>query len=90
MAEYSRKDIIVFTDNPRLKNAIGKQVYGDDSPTDLLTLANYGDPNIFCETLVGIHKHADSRPFETKFEGTSRHKHYDVIIIKKDEEKNDG
>ena len=85
MAEYTSKDEIFFGDDPRLKNAIGKQVYGADNPTNLLTLANYGNPDLFCETLVGIHKHADSRPFATKVEGT-RYKHYDVIIIKKEEE----
>ena len=84
MAEYTRKDEIFFGDDPRLENAIGKQVYGADNPTDLLTLANYGNPDLFCETLVGIHKHADSRPFATKVEGT-RYKDYDAIIIKKEE-----
>ena len=84
MAEYTRKDEIFFGDDPRLENAIGKQVSGADNPTDLLTLANYGNPDLFCETLVGIHKHADSRPFATKVEGT-RYKHYDAIIIKKEE-----
>ena len=83
MAEYTRKDMICFTDDLRLENAIGKKVYASDSPSDLLTLANYGNPDLFCETLVGIHKHADSRPFATKVEGT-RYKHYDAIIIKKE------
>ena len=84
MDEYTRKDEIFFTDDPRLKNAIGKKVYGANCPTDLLILANHGNPDLFCETLVGIHKHADSRPFATKIEGT-RYKHYDAIIIKKEE-----
>ena len=86
MAEYARTDEIFFTDDLRLDNAIEKKVYAADSPTDLLTLANYGNPDIFCETLVGIHKHADFRPFETKFEDTNRHKHYGAIIIKKDDD----
>ena len=42
MAEYTRKDIICFIDDPRLENAIGKQVYGENSLTTLLTLANHG------------------------------------------------
>lgn len=86
MDKYTRKDIICFTGDLRLDSAIGKKVYGDDNLTDLLTLANYGNPDIFCETLVGIHKHADFRPFETKFEETDRHKYYGAIIIKKDDD----
>ena len=84
MAEYTRKDIICFTDDPRLENAIGKKVYVADCPTILLILANDGNPDLFCETLVGIHKHVDSRPFATKGEGTG-YNHYDVIIINKEE-----
>ena len=86
MEKYTRKDIILFTDDPRLKNAIGKQVYGADCPTHLLSLANYGNSDIWCEPLAIINKYADSRPFVTKVEG-NEYKHYDVIILKKDEYK---
>ena len=37
---YTRKDIILFTEDPRLENAIGKKVYAADSPSSLLSLAN--------------------------------------------------
>ena len=84
MAEYTRKDEIFFTDDPRLKNAIGKQVYGADCPTHLLSLANYGNPDLWCETLDIIHKDDDSRPFVTKVEGFG-YKYYDAIIIKKED-----
>lgn len=84
MSEYTRKDIIFFTDDPRLKNAIGKQVYGADCPTHLLSFANYGNPDLWCETLATINKDADSRPFVTKVEG-NKYNHYDVIILKKNE-----
>ena len=83
MEKYTRKDIILFTDDPRLKNAIGKQVYGADCPTHLLSLANYGNSAIWCEPLAIIKNEADSRPFVTKVDGN--YKHYDVIIIKKGE-----
>ena len=36
MDEYTRKDIICFTDDLRLDNVIGKKVYGGDCLTDLL------------------------------------------------------
>ena len=83
MSKYTRKDIICFTDDPRLENAIGKKVYAADSPSSLLSLANLGNPE-WCETLAIINKDADSRPFVTKVEG-NEHKHYDAIIIKKEE-----
>ena len=84
MVEYIRKNIICFTDDLRLDNAIGKQVFGADSPTTLLTLANNGNPDLWCETLAFINKDADSRPFATYVEGFG-YKHYDAIIIKKDD-----
>ena len=84
MSKYTRKDIICFTDDPRLENAIGKKVYGADCPTDLLFLANHGNPDLWCETLAFINKDADFRPFVTYVEGFG-YKHYDTIIIKKDD-----
>ena len=85
MAKYTRKDEIFFTDDPRLKNAIGKQVYASDNPTNLLLLANHGNPDLWCETLAFINKDADFRPFVTYVEGFG-YKHYDAIIIKKDDD----
>ena len=84
MEKYTRKDIILFTDDPRLKNAIGKLVYGADCPIHLLTMANCGNPDLWCEPLAIILMDDDSRPFVTKVEG-NKYKHYDVIILKKDE-----
>ena len=87
MVEYTRKDIICFTDDPRLENAIGKKVYGADCPTHLLILANYGNPDLWCETLAIVNKDADKRPFTTCVGGPwiTGYNHYDVIIIKKEE-----
>ena len=91
MAEYTRKDIICFIDDPRLDNAIGKKVYAADSPSSLLSLANLGNPE-WCETLARIHNDADKRPFSTYVEGPwfTGYNHYDLIIIEKDEEDNNG
>ena len=87
MDEYTRKDIICFTDDLRLDNAIGKKVYAADSPSSLLSLANLGNPE-WCETLARIHKDADFRPFSTYVEGpwNNGYRHYDAIIIKKDDD----
>ena len=85
MAEYTRTDEIFFTNDLRLDNAIGKQVFGADSPTDLLFLANHGNPDLWCETLAFINKDADFRPFVTYVEGFG-YRHYDAIIIKKDDQ----
>ena len=88
MDEYTRKDIILYADDPRLENAIGKKVYVADCPTILLILANSGDPDLFCETLAIVNKDANSRPFTTYVDGTCNtgYNNYDVIIIKKEEE----
>ena len=86
MPEYTRKNIICFTDDPRLENAIGKKVYAADSPSSLLSLAS---DDMWChETLAKIHKDVDFRPFSTYVEGPwfTGYNHYDVIIIKKEEE----
>ena len=87
MSKYTRKDIICFTDDPRLENAIGKKVYAADSPSSLLSLANLGNPE-WCETLTKIYEDVDFRPFSTYVEGPwfTGYNHYDVIIIKKEEE----
>ena len=85
MAEYTRKDIICFTDDPRLENAIGKKVFGENSLTNLLFLANECNPDLYCETLAFIKKNADSCPFSTYMDGNWGYKHYDAIIIKKEE-----
>lgn len=84
MAEYTRKDIIVFGDDPRSESAIGKKVYVSNDLTDLLALANYGNPDLWCETLAIVNKDADSHPFVVKVEGIG-YKYYDAIIIKKEE-----
>ena len=87
MVKYTRKDEIVFGDDPRLENAIGKKVYVSNNLTDLVALANYGNPDLWCETLAIVNKDADSRPFTTYAGDTwnTWYNHYDAIIIKKDE-----
>ena len=88
MDEYTRKDIICFTDDLRLDSTIGKKVYGADCLTDLLLLANHGNPDVFCGTLAIIHKDANSRPFSIYVGGpwNDGYRHYDAIIIKKDDD----
>lgn len=66
MGKYTRKDIILFTEDPRLENSIGKKVYASDNPTNLLLLAMN---SMWDMTLVAIDKDADSHPFVTKVEG---------------------
>ena len=91
MAKYTRKDEIFFGDDPRSENAIGKKVFGGNNPTDLLFLANECDPDLYCETLAIVRKDGEKRPFSTYVEDpwNTGYKHYDAIIIKKDEEEND-
>lgn len=84
MDEYTRKDEIFFGDDPRVENAIGKKVFGGNNPTDLLFLANHGNPDLWCETLAIVRKDGEKRPFSTYVEGPGYH-HYDAIIIKKDD-----
>lgn len=88
MDEYTRKNIIFFGDDPRLKNVIGKKVFGGNNPTDLLFLANHGNPDLWCETLAIVRKDGEKRPFSTYVEGpwNTGYKHYDAIIIKKDDD----
>ena len=90
MVEYTRKDIIFFGDDPRLENAIGNKVFVGNNPTDLLSLANHGNSDLWCETLAIIRKNGEKRPFSTYVEGPwfTGYRHYDAIIIKKDEEEN--
>lgn len=92
MDVYTRKDEIFFGDDIRAEKAIGKKVYGGNNPTELLFLANHGNPDLWCETLARINKDADFRPFSTYVEGPwfTGYNHYDLIIIKKDEEENNG
>lgn len=87
MAEYIRKDEIFFGDDPRAENAMGKKVYGGNNPTELLFLANNGNPELWCETLAIVRKDGEKRPFSTYVEGPwfTGYKHYDVIIVKKEE-----
>ena len=84
MSKYTRKDIIFFADDPRLENAIGMKVYASDNPTNLLRLANHGNPDLWCKTLAIIKKDVDYFPFATFVEDFG-YKHYDAIILKKDE-----
>ena len=88
MAKYTRKDEIFFGEDPRLENAIGKKVFVGNSPTDLLFLANNGNPDLWCETLAIVRKDGEKRPFSTYVESpwyNTGYKHYDIIIVKKEE-----
>ena len=87
MAEYTRKDEIFFGDDIRLNNAIGKKVYGGNNPTDLLFLANNGDPDLCCETVAIVGREGEKRAFSTYVEGpwNTGYHHYDAIILKKDD-----
>ena len=89
MEEYTRKDEIFFGDDPRAKKAIGKKVYGGNNPTRLLSLANNGAPDLWCETLAIVREDGEKRPFTTYVESpwyNTGYKHYDIIIVKKDDD----
>lgn len=82
MAEYTRKDGIVFTDDLRLENAIGKEVYASN---DLIDLLLHARRDICTYTLVDIKKDADFCPFTTYVEGLG-YNNFDAIMLKKDDD----
>ena len=91
MDMYTRKDEIFFGDDIRAEKAIGKKVYGGNNPTELLSRANIGDPDLFCETLAIVRKDGEKRPFSTYIESpwyNTGYRHYDIIIVKKDDDNN--
>lgn len=78
MAEYTKKDIIIFADDPRVQEAIGKECYFSDVADFLLEYANDDE---FCNRLLTIKKNT-KRPFVSKF-GTQ----WTFMIVKKEDPK---
>ena len=80
MAEYTRKDIIMDPNDPRLDGAIGKKVYSSSDINLLLHRANNDEHEM---TLTQV-EDVDSEPFTV----TDMNEHdfdADFIIIKKEE-----
>ena len=80
MIEYTRKDIIMDPNDPRLEGAIGKKVY---SSSDINLLLNRANNDEYEMTLIQI-EDVDSEPFTVmNTDGTEYDA--DFIIIKKKE-----
>ena len=81
MIEYTRKDIIMDPNDPRLEGAIGKKVY---SSSDINLLLNRANNDEYEMTLTQV-EDVDSEPFTvTDMDGDEIDA--DFIIIKKEEE----
>ena len=82
MIEYTRKDIIMDPNDPRLEGAIGKKVY---SSSDINLLLNRANDNEYEMTLTQV-EDVDSEPFTVmNTDGTEYDA--DFIIIKKEKPK---
>ena len=82
MIEYTRKDIIMDPNDPRLEGAIGKKVYCSSDINLTLQRANYNEYEM---TLTQV-EDVDSEPFTvTDMDGDENDA--DFIILKKDEPK---
>lgn len=82
MIEYTRKDIIMDPNDPRLEGAIGKKVY---SSSDVNLVLNRANNNEYEMTLTQV-EDVDSEPFTVmNTDGTEYDA--DFIIIKKEEPK---
>ena len=82
MIEYTRKDIIMDPNDPRLEGAIGKKVYSSSDINLLLHRANNDEHEM---TLTQV-EDVDSEPFTvTDMDGTEYDA--DFIILKKEEPK---
>ena len=77
MAEYTIKDVIIDCDDPRLKDAVGKQIYSAIIPYDTVMFANGKIGNRKSETLVSINRNSD-HPFRCEKSA------YPCIIIVKE------
>ena len=62
MSEYTIKDVIIDPEDPRLKDAVGKQIYSVGIPYDTVMFANGKIGNRKSETLVSINRNSD-HPF---------------------------
>lgn len=82
MTEYTRKDIIMDPNDPRLKEAIGKKVYSSSDVNLVLNRANECEYEM---TLTQI-EDVDSEPF-TVMNTDGIEYDADFIIIKKEEPK---
>lgn len=78
MAEYTREDIIIFSDDPRAQEAIGKKCYFADSANLVLKHAN---DNEYCGILNNIEERF-SKPFTDGLR-----KGWTFIIVKKEDPK---
>ena len=82
MTEYTRKDIIMDPNDPRLEGAIGKKVY---SSSDINLILNRANNDEYEKTLTQV-EDVDSEPFTVmNTDGTEYDA--DFIIIKKEEPK---
>ena len=81
--KYTREDVIIWPDDPRLKEALNKACYAADAPLEALLNAN---ADIEQRTLVDINTRA-LMPFKTFYKGI--HRYYSAIIIKKEADNND-
>ena len=82
MVEYTRKDIIMDPNDPRLEGAIGKKVY---SSSDINLVLNRANNDEYEMTLTQV-EDVDSEPFTVmNTDGTEYDA--DFIIIKKEEPK---
>lgn len=78
-SKYTKDDVIIWPDDPRLKGALDKACYVGESPAEALYVANKAIGQCL---LIDINAKA-LRPFKTSFEGIKGY--YPVIIIKKED-----
>lgn len=64
MSNYTLKDVIIDPEDPRLEDAIGKEVYYSDYPNACVRYANDNN-RLFIDNLASIHAEDDS-PFSVK------------------------
>lgn len=64
MSKYTLKDVIIDPEDPRLEDAIGKEVYYSDYPNACVRYANDNN-RLFIDNLASIHAEDDS-PFSVK------------------------
>lgn len=84
MAEYTYKDIIIDPNSEEAKNAVGKEVFFDDIPRDVVIMAN-ANANGSDLFLTGVLKDViPELPYPFRFEDGNR---YSCIIVKKEEPK---
>lgn len=79
MSNYTLKDVIIDPEDPRLEDAIGKEVYYSDYPNACVRYANDNN-RLFIDNLASIHAEDDS-PFSVK------NCFCTCIIVKKEEPK---